>query len=267
MKKEVLPVKEETMEISDYSVRETFAQLMVPPDVPFFIRLDGRRFHAVSEKVNVEKPFDERFARCLVLAARALFHGGFNPALIYVASDEINALFLDAAPFRRRVEKIDSVFASILSSAFSLGLLKFYGKTVVVAFDSRVIIFPPEKIVEYLDWRQKEAWRNHNNAYAYWLLRKEGYRPSEAASRLKGLKTKDIHDFLFRQGINLAQTPTWQRRGILIHRETYQKPVGNQTVIRRRITENWELPLFPSTEGRDLIQQILNWAKPATEDK
>jgi len=255
------------MKISDYSPQETFAQLIIPPDFPFFIRLDGRRFRAVSEKVNAEKPFDERFANCLVLAARALFQGGFNPALVYVASDEINALLLDAAPFRRRVEKIDSVFAGILSSAFSLGLLKFYGKTLVVAFDARVVIFPPEKIVEYLDWRQREAWRNHNNAYAYWLLRKEGHRPLEAASRLKGLKTKDIHDLLFRQGINLAQTPAWQRRGILLYREPYQKPVGNQTVIRRRITENWTLPLFPSTEGRALIQQILNWAKPTAEDK
>jgi len=255
------------MEISNYFGRETFAHLMIPPDVPFFIRLDGRRFRVISEKVNAEKPFDEKFAKCLVLAARALFQGGFNPALVYVASDEINVLFLDTAPFRRRIEKMDSVLAGILSSAFSLGLLKFYEETVVVAFDSRVVIFPPEKIVEYLNWRQREAWRNHNNAYAHWLLRKEGHKPSEAARRLKGLKTKDIHDLLFRQGINLAQTPAWQRRGLLIYRETYQKPVGNQTVIRRRITENWELPLFPSPEGRDLIQQILNWAKPATEDK
>jgi len=115
MKREVFPIKGETMEISDYSVRETFAQLLIPPDFPFFIRLDGRGFRAVSEKVNAEKPFDERFAKCLVLAARALFQGGFNPALVYVASDEINSLFLDAAPFRGRVEKIDSVLAGWVS--------------------------------------------------------------------------------------------------------------------------------------------------------
>lgn len=243
---------------------EIFSQLQTPPDTPFFARLDGRRFQAVSEKIAAEKPFDEKFAKCLVKSARAMYQTGLNPALVYVASDEINMLFLYAFPFRRRIEKINSILASIASSAFSLSLIKFSKKNLIVSFDSRIVVSSMEKIVEYLALRQRDAWRNHNNAYAYWLFRKMGHKPSEAAKMLKGLKTKDLHEIVFRHGINLAQTPVWQRRGILIYKETYKKQVKNRMVTRRRIRENWDLPLFSSTEGNNLIQKILEWAKPST---
>jgi tRNA(His) guanylyltransferase len=242
---------------------EIFSQLQVPSDTPFFARLDGRRFQAISEKVDAYKPFDEKFAKCLVASAKALFKSNFNPALVYVASDEINALFLHAAPFRRRIEKTISILAGIASSAFSLSVAKLFKKNLITAFDSRIIVSSQEKIVEYLTWRQRDAWRNHNNAYAYWLFRRNGYKPSEAAKKLKGLKTKDLHEILFRHGVNLTKTPAWQRRGTILYREPYPKQVKNQIVTRRQIKENWNLPLFSSKEGQDLIRQILRWVKPS----
>jgi tRNA(His) 5'-end guanylyltransferase len=242
---------------------EIFSQLQVPPDIPFFVRLDGKRFQAISKKVDAEKPFDEKFAKCLVTSAKAIYESDLNPALIYVASDEINVLFLYTAPFRRRVEKTYSVLAGVASSAFCLSIAKFFKKNLITIFDSRVIISSQEKIAEYLIWRQRDAWRNHNNAYTYWLFRRIGHKPSEASKMLKGLKTKELHGVLFRHGINLAQTPAWQRRGILIYREQYKKQVKNQMVTRRRIRENWNLPIFSSKEGGSLIQQILEWAKPS----
>lgn len=249
-----------------HSKYEIFSQLHIPPDAPFFVRLDGRRFQAVSELIGAEKPFDERFAKCLVESGKAIFQSNLSPALVYTASDEINVLFFYVTPFRRRVEKIDSILAGVASSTFSLSILKLFKKSSITAFDARIVVSSPKKIVEYLTWRQRDAWRNHNNAYAYWLLRKTGLSPSEAAKKLKGLKTKNLHDIIFRQGINLTQTPSWQRRGILIYREPYQKQVENLTVTRWRIRENWNLPLFSSEEGQAQIQQILNWAKPSTEE-
>ena len=246
----------------NHSKHEIFSQLQIPPTTPFFARLDGRRFKTVSEKIGAKKTFDKRFARCLVKSARAVYRSGFNPALIYVASDELNVLFLYTAPFRRRVEKINSILAGITSSAFSLSILKNFGKNLITSFDSRIIVSSQEKIVEYLGWRQRDAWRNHNNAYAYWLFRKMGHAPSKAAKMLKGLKSRDLHDVLFRHGVNLAKTPQWQRRGILVYREPYKKQIGDRAVTRRRVEVNWELPLFSSEQGQTLIQQILEWAKP-----
>jgi tRNA(His) 5'-end guanylyltransferase len=241
---------------------EIFSKTSVPLETPFFVRLDGWRFRALAEHIGAEKPFDERFAQCLVSSGKTLFEKGFSPTLVYVVSDELNILFDDEAPFNGRVEKIDSVVPSLVSSAFSLQLQKSFGKTVAVAFDSRIIIVQNnEKILDYLSWRQTNAWRNHNNAYAYWLFRKMGYKPPEIAKKLKGMKTEEIHEMLLEHGVNLAETPSWQRRGILIHKEPYQKRIANQSVTRWKITENWDLPLFSSEEGTKLIRQILRWMR------
>jgi len=252
----------ETPETETEEKQEIFSQLRTPPETPFFVRLNGRRFQAVSEKLRAKKPFDKRFANCLVKAGKALFQVDLNPSLVYVASDEINALFSHAIPFGGRVEKINSVLAGTTSSAFSLNALKQFKKTLTVAFDSRIIITTREKVKEYLASRQRDAWRNHNNAYAYWLMRKQGRKPSEAAKTLKGLKTKELHELLFKQGVNLAKTPAWERRGALLYRQPYQKHRENLTVTRWRIEENWNLPLFASIDGSPFLKQILEWAKP-----
>jgi len=241
---------------------EIFSQLQVPSETPFFVRLDGRRFQAVAEKLHVDKPFDQTFAKCLVAAGRTLFKDSLNPALIYVASDEINVLFVYTVPFNRRVEKINSVLAGVVSSAFSLCILKGLRKSLTASFDSRVVVTTREKLVDYLIWRQQDAWRNHNNAYAYWILRKLGHNSSEAATMLKGWKSEELHEFLFQHGVNLTKTPAWQRRGILIYRQPYQKHLADATVTRWRTKENWHLPIFTSQEGNPLIQGVLEWAKP-----
>ncbi|MGC8998654.1 MAG: tRNA(His) guanylyltransferase Thg1 family protein [Candidatus Bathyarchaeia archaeon] len=165
---------------------EIFSKASVPLETPFFMRLDGWKFRALAEHIGAEKPFDERFAQCHVHSGKILLEKGFSPTLVYIVSDELNILFDGKAPFNGRIEKIDSVIPSLVSAAFSLQLQKFFGKKVVAAFDSRIIVTPnDEKILEYLSWRQTNAWRNHNNAYAYWLFRKMGYKPSEIAKKLR----------------------------------------------------------------------------------
>jgi len=247
---------------SNQAKSEAFSTLQVPPDSSFFVRLNGRRFQAVSEKIKTEKPFDKKFAKCLVKAGKAVFQENLNPKLVYIASDEVNVLFAYSAPFNRRIEKINSVLAGTVSSAFSLNALKLFKKPLTVAFDSRIIIIPEEKSVEYLSWRQLDAWRNHNNAYAYWLLRKLGSKPKDAAKALKGLKTEELEQLLSQHGVTLAKTPAWQRRGILIYRRPRRKQLETHTVTRWRVVENWNLSVFSSREGKALIQQIMELTKP-----
>jgi tRNA(His) guanylyltransferase len=237
---------------------EIFSKSCLPPETPFFIRLNGWRFKKLSEAINAEKPFDEKFAKCLVSSGKVLFIEGFNPALIYVASDELNVLFLNTVPFSGRVEKMDSVLAGIVSSAFSSNLQKLFSKEPVVAFDSRVVIaHTEEKILDYLSWRQMNSWRNHNNAYAYWVLCKIGFKPSEIARKLKGLKAEELHEVIFKQGINLAETPRWQRRGILVYKQRFLKQAENHVITRWKIKENWSSPLFTEKNGAELIHRIL----------
>ncbi|MEM2106176.1 MAG: tRNA(His) guanylyltransferase Thg1 family protein [Candidatus Bathyarchaeia archaeon] len=251
--------------LNDYanmSKNEVFASICIPPETPFFLRLDGWKFQKLSESINAEKPFDEKFAKCLVYSAETIFKTGFDPALVYVASDELNILFLEENPFKRRVEKIDSVIPSLVSAAFAFYMEKLFKKKLVVAFDSRIIVIPSEdRIIEYLAWRQSDLWRNHNNAYAYWILRKNGYKPSEASKKLKGLKTEELHEIAFKHGVNLAETPAWQRRGILIYKQPYAKQTQGHVAERWKLKAEWNTPLFTSDDGVKLIKQIIEWKR------
>jgi len=244
------------------TTHEVFSEIKIPPKMPFFVRVDGRDFHAVAETLKVERPYDRKFARCFVKVAKAVFQEGFDPVLAYTFSDEVNILFIKEAPFGGRIEKINSVLAGVASSSFTLAIAAIYKRNLVMAFDSRVILAPEKLIISYLNWRQKMTWRNHLNASAYWLMKKLGYKSREAQERLGGLKAEEIQGLLFTHGINLNETPLWQGRGILIYKKPYEK-LGRtgKTVTRMRLMENWNLPLFSTHRGQLLIQQLVKRAR------
>jgi tRNA(His) 5'-end guanylyltransferase len=68
---------------------------------------------------------------------------------------------------------------------------------------------------------------------------------------------------MFSRGVNLAKTPGWQRRGILVYRKEEEKagydPRAGEPVetVRRVVTIDWDLPVFSSPEGRAFLEGIL----------
>ena len=218
---------------------EIYSQIKVRP--PLIVRADGRGFKKLLQ--DRKKPFDLNFAKSIVSSAARLFDSsGLSPALAFVFSDEVNLLFLDA-PFAGRIEKIDSIIASFISSVLSLDL------GYVVSMDSRVIPVYEGEVAEYLRERQDETWRNHVFSYGFYMLVGDGKSRDQAMSELRGMKESEIHELLFGRGINLAKTPAWERRGVLVYRKD------------SRISEDWELPLFGSEEGKRLLGEIITESK------
>lgn len=251
------------MTIFEWDKYEIFSEIKVPYDTPFFVRCNGRKFHSLTEEMKFKKPFDKEFAEIMVKAAKYLFKSNFNPMLTYIFSDEVNILFFDA-PFNGRIEKIDSIVASLLSSAFSLELYLRKKVKRIISFDARIIPVPKEKILKYLAWRQLECWRNHINSYAFYTLVEKGVDREKAAKMLKGLKSAELHELVFKEkSLNLAKTPTWQRRGILLYFEGFFKRSVNKLTgekvlaVRRKLIENWDLPIFNSPEGEKLLHEII----------
>lgn len=232
---------------------EIFSGLKVPCTTNIVVRIDGRNFSQLSRKLEFEKPYDIDFVKILSKASYQLFKE-FNPLFIYTFSDEIS-LLLGEVPFAGRVEKIDSVMASFLSGAFTREIMKndrflerFQDMT-PVSFDSRVIPLSREWVVSYFQERQMEAWRNCLNGYSYWTLRKE-YSRAETMEILHEKKSSQLHDLLFSKGINLAQMPAWQRRGIGLYKKKVQikglNPLTQEKVTseRNKISVDWELPIL-----------------------
>ncbi len=238
--------------------REIFSSLRIFP--PFAVRIDGRGFRHELDSLNFEKPYDERFAHAMVDSILLFFRdSGLDPLFAFTFSDEINLFFYEI-PYNNRIEKINSIIPSFISSALTIKLdLKK-----PIAFDSRVIPLGKEDIYKYLLWRQSETWRNHVSSYGYYTLLKSGLSENNAAKRLKNLKASSIHELVFQYGINLAETPVWQRCGVLIYREKYEKtgfdPIRKIEVKTRRmrIIQEWNTPIFKSEEGKKVMIQILS---------
>ena len=236
--------------------REIYSDLRVFP--PFAVRIDGRGFsRALSD---FKKPYDERFAKAIADCVEHFFRdSGLNPLLAFTFSDEISLFFYEIS-YNYRIEKIDSIIPSFFSSALTIELdLKK-----PVSFDSRIIPLGKEDIYRYLVWRQAETWRNHVSSYGYYTLRKTGLSENEAAMKLRNMKASAIHELVFQHGVNLAETPAWQRCGVLVFRETYDKtgfdPVKNTEVTtqRTKIVQEWDTPIFNTDKGRDLINRLLS---------
>ncbi len=224
---------------------EIFSSLRVPCGSKIVIRIDGRTFSKLSHDLKFKKPYDNEFRDIMVKTCEDFFKE-FSPAFIYTFSDEINIL-LSEIPFGGRIEKLDSVFASFITGSFTKNLSKPVKKP--ISFDSRVIPLSEKGMMEYFKERQDEAWRNCINGYAYWTLRNE-YGKKETMEILRKKKSNELHDVLFERGINLAELPAWQRRGIGIYKkenviEGYN-PVKDEKVrsIRRKIFIDEDLPIF-----------------------
>lgn len=238
--------------------REIYSHLRVFP--PFAVRIDGRGFRRALALLELEKPYDDRFARAMADSVDIFFkESGLNPLFAFTFSDEIS-FFFNEIPYNNRIEKIDSIIPSFISSALTIQL-KLESP---VSFDSRVILLGKDDIYRYLLWRQAETWRNHVSSYGYYTLLKSGLTENEAASRLKNMKASSIHELVFQHGINISETPTWQRCGIMVYRETHEKtgydPIKKIEVKtpRTQIIQQWETPIFKNDEGRKLVEKLIS---------
>lgn len=214
---------------------------------PLMVRADGRGFRKILE--DCEKPYDLNFARLMAgSVARFFTESGLDPVLGFTFSDEISLLFLEA-PFLGRIEKIDSLIAGFFSGALSLGLGR------LVSFDCRAVPVCDAEVAEYLAERQDETWRNHVFSYGFFGLLQEGLSRTEAMGRLRGMRESEIHELVFSSGTNLAKTPAWQRRGILVYRN-----LG-------RVSESWEIPVFRSQDGLALVDGIVKSSRSGSKSK
>jgi tRNA(His) guanylyltransferase len=132
----------------------------------------------------------------------------------------------------------------------------------VATFDCRISQMPNvDLVVDYFRWRNEDAARNALNAYCYWTLRKTGLNEREASQQLLGLSVAQKNELLFQYHINFNDVPNWQKRGVGLYWEEYDKPALNpvtgEEVIarRRRIKTIFDLPM--KDEYSDFLRELL----------
>jgi len=234
----------------------------VLPGIYIVARIDGPCFTRLTKEVHkFEAPYDIRFRDIMVETVKHLMDSGFKITYGYTQSDEIS-LLLDASEstFQRKERKLNSIFAGEASAKFSL-LLGDIG-----TFDCRLCQLPNKSlVVDYFRWRNEDAHRNALNSHCYWNLRKEGVSPNDASNKLSGISIADKNEFLFQQGVNFNDIPNWQKRGVGVYWDKYEKEAYNPktgekvSALRKRLKADFELPLKDEYSDfiRDLVPDIV----------
>lgn len=230
---------------SKLRIFETAHDLCALPGIFIVARIDGRNFTRLTKEIHkFEAPFDSRFRDHMVSTVEHLMGCGFRVVYGYTQSDEISLLLhRDEHSFGRKLLKLNSILAGEASAKFSLLLGS------IAAFDCRISQLPTiQDVVDYFRWRNEDAHRNSLNAHCYWTLRKAGEDPETATKKLDRLSLSDKKELFCQQAkIDFNELPSWQKRGIGMYWEFYQKesinPQSQQKVYatRRRIKVDMEL--------------------------
>ncbi len=228
----------------------------IVPEMYMVARIDGRSFTKLTKvKCDFEAPFDVRFRDMMVETLKHLMDCGFRVVYGYTQSDEISLLFhKDETAFSRKVRKYNSLLSGTASACFSMQL----GQLGV--FDCRMIPLPNMDLVrDYFLWRQEDANRNALNSHCYWMLRKQGVKPSAAQSQISKKSTAYKNELLFANGVNYNNLPLWQKRGVgawftNMEKEGFNPKTGQKVVVSRKMLHiEYELPL--GEEYANLIQE------------
>lgn len=233
---------------------EIYSSLRIPKNFDIVLRIDGRSFHNLSNFLDLDKPMDINFTNLMVDVCEDLFNE-FSPLFIYTFSDEINIL-LDNIPFNGRIEKIDSIFSSFTGSSFTSHFPDYFRKELYkpVSFDCRTIPIDSLSVSDYFKWRQDEAWRNCVNGHGVWFCKKNNI----PLNNMNGLKNSDVHEMLFKGGINLNDIENWKKRGIGLYKKQKEIKGFNRkdnvpTISYRNfIYKDFNLPIFSQNFFKDL---------------
>ena len=120
----------------------------------------------------------------------------------------------------------------------------------MACFDCRISQLPTiDLVVDYFRWRNEDAHRNALNAHCYWCLRRDGLSVEESTTRLERVSVAEKNELLFQHGINFNDLPSWQKRGVGVYWEEYdrpgKKPLTGEKVMarRRRLRRDLVLPM------------------------
>jgi len=253
---------------------EYFSAVKLPKGTQLVMRLDGKSFHSITEKLGLQKPFDKRLSDMMAAAvARVMECNEFTIVFAYLQSDEISVAFKTGDLFKGRVEKLDSILSAYLSVEFNKELIQtgfgpmvdLHGLTPV--FDARVIVLPTRELVKtYFQTRQENCKNNALHSYCYYSLRQTGHNQTQAEQILNEMKRDGKKEMLrVKFGIIFDEIPLWQRFGTVLYFELFTKQAVNQKtqepveVTRKRILIK-EADDFLQDDS--ILSEILNHTYP-----
>lgn len=233
--------------LKKYEYLSTSRQLM--PNTPVYARIDGRAFHTFCR--GLENPYSKAFIKVMQKTCQYLVKET-TAVLGYVQSDEISLGWIDTqhCPFDGRVQKLESVLASMASAFFVQDILEkayvtyasnksgLYSEEAQAIFDLklRVLKYTPcfdcrvfnvpsmDELANAFLWRENDALKNSItgmalNFYSHNELQNKNGDEKIHMMRMKG------HCFY-------EDTDPAFMRGTFYHRENYLKALTDEEVAK-----------------------------------
>lgn len=246
--------------------------------LPTYVRIDGRAFHTFCH--GLIKPFDPVFVEIMKKTCAYLVEKT-NAMCGYVQSDEISLAYEspEKMPFECRVFKIESSYAAMATSAFTLfGLETKLGekiKKMMPTFDCRVFQVPSmSELANCFVWREQDCLKNSITTVALSKFGHSKLQNKNGDEKIKMLKKEFDYDFY-------KDTPIDFVRGSYFRREPYMKELteaevskisekNRQTLRRVRSSAGDEIrcavrthivqfyPVFPLAKAEDKASEIFS---------
>ncbi len=201
-----------------YEMAEAGHRLM--PRLPICARIDGKRFSRFTE--GLARPFDRRLSQLMVDTTKHLVEE--TAALVgYTQSDEISLTWYDDAPkatpfLDSRVQKLTSILASMTTAYFNAHLVAAIPEKAGISalFDCRVWAVPTrDEAANVFLWRELDATKNSVS-----MATRAYYPHAEVVDRTNS----QMHELLFKKGINWNDYPPFFKRGTFLRREAIERP-------------------------------------------
>lgn len=198
-----------------------FTESKLIPNLPVYVRLDGRGFSRFTKKMN--RPYDDRLSGLMHLVTKFLVEE-FDAIIGYSQSDEISLILKNGyeSPciFNGKIQKLTSTMASYATAVFNSYFSDYFEdlKTSdfcnrLPTFDCRVFNVPNEsEAVNAIYWRYLDAIKNSKQMLAqHYFSHKE----------LQGLNGKVIVDKLkLEKNIIWESYPEYFKSGVFIRRDS-----------------------------------------------
>ena len=224
--------------LKTYEFLSTSRQLM--PNCPVYARIDGRAFHTLCK--GLEKPYSMALIDTMQEVCKYLVDET-GAILGYVQSDEISLGWIDysKAPFEGRIQKLESVLASIASAKFvqyveaskssglhvNDGVNKLWDRCNMhlPSFDCRVFNLPNEvELANAFLWRENDAIKNSITGMALHFFSHKEIQGKSGEEKIAMMKKKG-YDFYH-------DTDEAFLRGTFFQRENYLKKLTDEEVER-----------------------------------
>lgn len=251
--------------MKSYEELSTSRQLM--PNCPVYARIDGRAFHTFCH--GLAKPYSKAFIEAMQETCKYLVKET-TAVLGYVQSDEISLGWTDTqhCPFDGRVQKLESVLASMAGAKFVYKILRgmFHGEaadeydinTMMAkvdkappCFDCRVFNVPSmDELANSFLWRENDAIKNSISGMSLHFYSHQELQGKNSDEKIHMMRMKGYCFY--------EETEEAFLRGTFWHREAYLKDLTKEEV--ERMPEKQRCNLCHEVTSDSLGSRSERWA-------